>query len=145
MFENLSDRLEKSFKLLKGRGRITEINVAETLKDVRRALLDADVHFKIAKSFTDIVKEKALGEKILTAVKTNQTVDQQGTIVGLSSYNCIAQMNEKIFFAAHGRTKIEQNQFVGIAGLPAGPNQEIPKIGVSLQHTPVVEFVKEQL
>ncbi|MFC2098451.1 signal recognition particle protein [Bacteroidota bacterium] len=72
MFENLSDRLEKSFKLLKGQGRITEINVAETLKEVRRALLDADVHFKIAKSFTDIVKEKALGEKILSAVKPNE-------------------------------------------------------------------------
>jgi len=72
MFENLSDRLEKSFKLLKGQGRITEINVAETLKDVRRALLDADVHFKIAKNFTDVVKEKALGEKILTALKPNE-------------------------------------------------------------------------
>ena len=69
MFESLSDRLENSFRLLKGQGRITEINVAETLKDVRRALLDADVHFKIAKSFTDTVKEKALGEKILTSVK----------------------------------------------------------------------------
>ncbi len=69
MFESLSDRLDKSFKLLKGQGRITEINVAETLKDVRRALLDADVHFKIAKTFTDTVREKALGEKILTSVK----------------------------------------------------------------------------
>jgi len=69
MFESLSDRLDRSFKLLKGQGRITEINVAETLKDVRRALLDADVHFKIAKIFTDTVKEKALGEKILTSVK----------------------------------------------------------------------------
>jgi len=69
MFESLSDRLDRSFKLLKGQGRITEINVAETLKDVRRALLDADVHFKIAKTFTDTVKEKALGEKILTSVK----------------------------------------------------------------------------
>jgi signal recognition particle subunit SRP54 len=69
MFESLSDRLDRSFRLLKGQGRITEINVAETLKDVRRALLDADVHFKIAKSFTDNVKEKALGEKILTSVK----------------------------------------------------------------------------
>ncbi len=69
MFESLSDRLDKSFKLLKGQGRITEINVAETLKDVRRALLDADVHFKIAKTFTDTVKEKAFGEKILTSVK----------------------------------------------------------------------------
>ena len=69
MFESLSDRLDRSFRLLKGQGRITEINVAETLKDVRRALLDADVHFKIAKTFTDTVKEKAFGEKILTSVK----------------------------------------------------------------------------
>ncbi len=69
MFESLSDRLDRSFRLLKGQGRITELNVAETLKDVRRALLDADVHFKIAKTFADTVKEKALGEKILTSVK----------------------------------------------------------------------------
>jgi signal recognition particle subunit SRP54 len=69
MFDSLSDRLDRSFKLLKGQGRITEINIAETLKDVRRALLDADVHFKIAKTFTDSVKEKALGEKILSSVK----------------------------------------------------------------------------
>jgi signal recognition particle subunit SRP54 len=72
MFENLSDRLERSFKLLKGQGRITEINIAETLKDVRRALLDADVNYKIAKSFTNTVKEKALGQNVLTAVKPEQ-------------------------------------------------------------------------
>ena len=72
MFESLSDRLDKSFKLLKGQGRITEINVAETLKEVRRALLDADVNFKIAKSFTDTVKEKALGQKIVTALQPSQ-------------------------------------------------------------------------
>ena len=72
MFENLSDRLEKSFKLLKGEGRITEINVAETLKDIRRALLDADVNFKIAKKFTDDVKVKALGQDVLSAVKPGQ-------------------------------------------------------------------------
>ncbi len=72
MFENLSDRLDRSFKLLKGQGRITEINVAETLKDVRRALLDADVNFKIAKQFTEEVKEEALGQKILTAVKPSE-------------------------------------------------------------------------
>ena len=72
MFENLSDRLERSFKILKGEGRITEINVAETLKDVRRALLDADVNFKVAKSFTDTVKQKALGMNVLTAVKPGQ-------------------------------------------------------------------------
>jgi signal recognition particle subunit SRP54 len=72
MFENLSDRLERSFKLLKGQGKITEINVAETLKDIRRALLDADVNFKIAKTFTDDVKEKALGQNVLNAVKPGQ-------------------------------------------------------------------------
>lgn len=72
MFENLSDRLERSFKIIKGEGRITEINVAETLKDVRRALLDADVNFKVAKSFTDTVKQKALGMNVLTAVKPSQ-------------------------------------------------------------------------
>ncbi|MCI6617258.1 MAG: signal recognition particle protein [Prevotella sp.] len=72
MFENLSDRLERSFKILKGEGKITEINVAETLKDVRRALLDADVNFKVAKSFTDSVKQKAMGMNVLTAVKPGQ-------------------------------------------------------------------------
>ncbi len=72
MFENLSDRLDRSFKLLKGQGRITEINVAETLKDVRRALLDADVNFKIAKQFTEDVRVEALGQKILTAVKPSE-------------------------------------------------------------------------
>ena len=72
MFENLSDRLERSFKILKGDGKITEINVAETLKDVRRALLDADVNYKVAKTFTDTVKKKALGMNVLTAVKPSQ-------------------------------------------------------------------------
>lgn len=72
MFDNLSERLERSFKLLKGEGRITEINVAETLKDVRRALLDADVNYKVAKTFTDKVKEKALGQNVLTSVKPSQ-------------------------------------------------------------------------
>lgn len=72
MFENLSERLDRSFKLLKGEGKITEINVAETLKDVRRALLDADVNYKVAKQFTDTVKEKALGQNVLTAVKPSQ-------------------------------------------------------------------------
>ena len=72
MFENLSDRLERSFKILKGEGKITEINVAETMKDVRRALLDADVNYKVAKDFTNKVKEKALGMNVLTAVKPGQ-------------------------------------------------------------------------
>ena len=72
MFENLSERLERSFKLLKGEGKITEINVAETVKDIRRALLDADVSFKVAKEFCDRVKEKALGQDVLTAVRPQQ-------------------------------------------------------------------------
>lgn len=72
MFENLSERLERSFKILKGEGQITEINVAETLKDVRKALLEADVEFKVAKNFVNEVKQKALGQGVLTAVKPSQ-------------------------------------------------------------------------
>ena len=87
MFENLSERLEGSFKILKGEGKITEINVAETLKDVRRALLDADVNYKVAKQFTDTVKTKALGQDVLTAVKPGQLMvkivhDELATLMG---------------------------------------------------------------
>ena len=72
MFENLSDRLDRAFKLLKGEGRITEINVSETLKDIRKALLDADVSYKVAKNFCDEVKQKALGQDVLKAVRPGQ-------------------------------------------------------------------------
>ncbi|MCC8118939.1 MAG: signal recognition particle protein [Bacteroidales bacterium] len=72
MFENLSERLERSFKILKGQGKITEINVAETLKDVRRALIEADVNYKVAKTFVDTVKQKALGQNVLTALKPSE-------------------------------------------------------------------------
>ena len=87
MFDNLSERLERSFKILKGEGKITEINVAETLKDVRRALLDADVNYKVAKNFTDTVKQKALGQNVLTAVKPSQLMvkivhDELTTLMG---------------------------------------------------------------
>ena len=87
MFGNLSDRLERSFKILKGEGKITEINVAETLKDVRKALLDADVNYKVAKTFTDTVKQKALGQNVLTAVKPSQLMvkivhDELATLMG---------------------------------------------------------------
>ena len=90
MFDNLSERLERSFKVLKGQGSITEINVAETLKEVRRALLDADVHYKIAKTFTDNVKEKALGQKILSAVQPGQMMikivhDELAVLMGSSN------------------------------------------------------------
>ena len=87
MFENLSERLEKSFKLLKGQGKITEINVAETLKEVRRALLDADVNYKTAKDFTSTVKEKALGQDVLISLKPSQLMvkivhDELVTLMG---------------------------------------------------------------
>ncbi|MDE7468426.1 MAG: signal recognition particle protein, partial [Muribaculaceae bacterium] len=90
MFEKLSDRLERSFKILKGQGKITEINVAETLKDVRRALIDADVNYKVAKTFTDTVKTKALGMDVLTAVKPSELMvkivhDELATLMGGSA------------------------------------------------------------
>ncbi len=87
MFDNLSERLERSFKILKGQGKITEINVAETLKDVRRALLDADVDFKVAKNFTDTVKAKALGQNVINAIKPQELMikivhDELSTLMG---------------------------------------------------------------
>ncbi|MBL4593750.1 MAG: signal recognition particle protein, partial [Flavobacteriales bacterium] len=72
MFDSLSDKLDRAFKILKGQGQVTEINVAETVKEIRRALLDADVSYKVAKEFTDTVKEKALGENVINAVSPNQ-------------------------------------------------------------------------
>src|ERR1700730_26617 len=74
MFENLTERLESAFKQIKGEGRITELNIAATVKDIRRALIDADVNYRIAKEFTDIVREKALGQKVLTAVSPGQLI-----------------------------------------------------------------------
>jgi signal recognition particle subunit SRP54 len=105
MFENLSDKLEKSFKLLKGEGRITEINVAETLKDVRRALLDADVNFKIAKSFTDKVKEAALGQDVLNSVKPGQMLvkivhDELAQLMGGKSVDLNIKGNPTVILIA---------------------------------------------
>ncbi|MEX0988261.1 MAG: signal recognition particle protein [Bacteroidales bacterium] len=105
MFESLSDRLEQSFKLLKGEGRITEVNVAETLKDVRRALLDADVNFKIAKQFTDEVKEQALGQKILTSIKPNQMMvkivhDRLAELMGTESASIETQGKPNVILIA---------------------------------------------
>lgn len=87
MFENLSEKLERSFRILKGQGKITEINVAETLKDVRRALLDADVNYKVAKTFTDTVKQKALGQNVINAIKPQELMvkivhDELATLMG---------------------------------------------------------------
>ena len=101
MFENLSERLDRSFKLLKGEGKITEINVAETLKDVRKALLDADVNYKVAKSFTDTVKEKALGQNVLTSVKPSQLMvkivhDELASLMGGTAVDVNLQGNPAI-------------------------------------------------
>ena len=74
MFDSLSERLERSFKILKGEGKITEINIAEALKDVRRALIEADVNYKVAKNFIDTVKEKALGQNVLISVKPKEMI-----------------------------------------------------------------------
>ena len=95
MFENLSERLERSLKILKGEGRITEVNVAETLKDVRKALLDADVNYKVAKTFTDTVKNKAIGQNVLTSIHPSQLMvkivhDELTTLMGgeTAEVNC---------------------------------------------------------
>ena len=87
MFDNLTDKIDKAFKILKGQGQITEINVAETLKEVRRALLDADVNYKTAKDFTSRVKERALGEDVLTSISPGQlmikiTKDELADLMG---------------------------------------------------------------
>jgi signal recognition particle subunit SRP54 len=101
MFENLSDRLEMSFKILKGQGKITEINIAETLKDVRRALLDADVNYKIAKNFTNTVKDKALGQNVITAVRPGQLMvkivhDELAELMGGSTQEIAISANPSI-------------------------------------------------
>ncbi|MEL7586051.1 MAG: signal recognition particle protein [Prolixibacteraceae bacterium] len=105
MFENLNEKLERSFKLLKGQGRITEINVAETLKEVRRALLDADVNYKIAKSFTETVKDKALGQNVLTSVKPGEMMvkivhDELAGLMGGTSSDINLQGNPAVILIA---------------------------------------------
>ena len=105
MFENLSERLERSFKILKGEGKITEINVAETLKDVRRALLDADVNYKVAKTFTDQVKKKALGMNVLTAIKPGQLMvklvhDELAELMGGEATDLYLQQRPAIILMA---------------------------------------------
>ena len=105
MFENLSEKLERSFKLLKGEGRITELNVAETLKDIRRALLDADVNYKTAKTFVDTVKEKALGQNVLTAVKPGQMMtkivhDELASLMGGESVDVNLKGNPTVILIA---------------------------------------------
>lgn len=105
MFENLSDKIERAFKLLKGQGQITEINVAETLKEIRKALLDADVNYKIAKEFTDKVKSKALGQNVLTAVSPGQllvkiTHDELAQLMGGEKSDLNISANPSIILMA---------------------------------------------
>ena len=105
MFENLSERLERSFKILKGEGKITDINIAETVKDIRKALLDADVSFKVAKDFCDKVKEKAMGQNVLTAVKPQQMMvkivhDELASFMGSSSQDINVKGNPGVVLVA---------------------------------------------
>lgn len=105
MFENLSERLERSFKILKGEGKITDINVAETIKDIRKALLDADVSFKVAKEFCDQIKEKAMGQNVLTAVKPQQMMvkivhDELTSFMGSDSQDINIKGNPAVVLVA---------------------------------------------
>ncbi len=105
MFENLTDKLERSFKILKGEGRITEINVAETLKEIRRALIDADVNYKVAKTFTDDVKQKALGADVLKSVKPGQMLtkivrDELAVLMGGTSVDIRLEGNPAVILIA---------------------------------------------
>ena len=105
MFENLTEKLERSFKILKGEGKITEINIADALKDIRRALLDADVSYRIAKQFCDDVKKKAIGQNVLTAVKPQQMIvkivhDELAALMGSESYDINVKGNPGIVLVA---------------------------------------------
>ncbi|MEG0163482.1 MAG: signal recognition particle receptor subunit alpha, partial [Mucinivorans sp.] len=105
MFENLSEKLERSFKILKGQGRITEINIAESLKDVRRALIEADVNYKVAKNFTDTVKAQAIGTEVLRAVNPNQMIvkivhDELAKLMGGTSSEINLKANPAIILVA---------------------------------------------
>src|SRR5215470_10048078 len=105
MFENLSDKLESAFKNLKGQGRITELNIASTLKEIRRALVDADVNYKIAKEFTDKVKDKAMGEKVINAISPGQQMvkivkDELAELMGGSESDFNAKGNPAVILIA---------------------------------------------
>ena len=126
MFENLSDRLERSFKILKGEGQITEINVAETLKDVRRALLDADVNYKVAKTFADNVKKKAMGMNVLTAVKPGQLMiklvhDELAELMGGDTSELNNKVQEFIDSkgAPNGLASLNESGIIPSAQLPS--------------------------
>ena len=123
MFENLSERLERSFKILKGEGKITEINVAETMRDVRRALLDADVNFKVAKQFTDTVKTKAIGQNVLTSVKPKEQMvkivhDELASLMGGDAAEILTSLGYKVVNLKGGIIEWKED------GLPVVSEQE---------------------
>ena len=123
MFENLSERLERSFKILKGEGKITEINVAETMRDVRRALLDADVNFKVAKQFTDTVKTKAIGQNVLTSVKPKEHMvkivhDELASLMGGDAAEILTSLGYKVVNLKGGIIEWKE------VGLPVVSEQE---------------------
>ena len=120
MFENLTDKLERSFKVLKGEGRITEINVAESLKEIRRALIDADVNYKVAKTFTDEVKAKALGQDVLRWVKPGQMMtkivrDELAALMGGTMTDIRLEGSPAVVLIA-GTAGFRQDDFFGQAG-----------------------------
>src|SRR6201746_722439 len=105
MFNSLSEKLETAFKNIKGEGRISELNIANTVKDIRRALVDADVNYKIAKEFTDTVREKALGQKVLTAVSPGQLMvkivkDELAELMGGTESELNAKGNPAVILVA---------------------------------------------
>src|SRR3954470_19575021 len=105
MFESLSDRLDSAFKQLKGEGRITELNIAATVKEIRRALIDADVNYKIAKEFTDRVKDKAMGEKVINAISPGQLMtkivkDELAELMGGTEANFNTSGNPAVILIA---------------------------------------------
>src|SRR6187431_1997153 len=105
MFNSLSEKLESAFKNIKGEGRISELNIANTVKDIRRALVDADVNYKIAKEFTDTIKDKALGEKVLTAVSPGQLIvkivkDELAELMGGSESEFLTKGNPAVVLIA---------------------------------------------
>ena len=121
MFENLSERIERSFKILKGEGKITEINISEALKDIRRALLDADVSYKIAKQFCDEVKKKAIGQDVLTAVKPQQMIvkivhDELTELMGSNASDVNIKGNPAVVLVA-GLNGSGKTTFTGKLGL----------------------------
>ena len=114
MFDNLSSKLDKAFQILKGHGKITEINVAETLKEVRRALLDADVNYKIAKEFTSTVKEKALGQKVLTSLQPGQLMvkivkDELARLMGSDAVGLNLESKPSVILMSDFRVQVKQH------------------------------------